>query len=71
MVGVPHRPLLPSLPTLDVIPRSAYIRCLEAASSILLDPVDLSFRALSGRLKFTVRRHKKILSADERPDQVG
>jgi len=27
-------------------------------SSSLLGPVDPSFRALSGRLKFTVRRHK-------------
>ena len=25
---------------------------------VLLGPVDPSFRALSGRLKFTVRRHK-------------
>ena len=33
-------------------------------ASSLLDPVDPSFRALSGRLKFTVRRPKfnKILS---------
>ena len=28
------------------------------ASSLLLGPVDPSFRALSGRPKFTVRRHK-------------
>jgi hypothetical protein len=31
---------------------------LGSVSSCLFGPVDPSFRALSGRLKFTVRRHK-------------
>ena len=31
---------------------------VHRVSSSLLGPVDPSFRALSGRLKFTVRRHK-------------
>jgi len=31
---------------------------VDRVSSSLLGPVDPSFRALSGRLKFTVRRHK-------------
>ena len=30
----------------------------EATLVVLLGPVDPSFRAFSGRLKFTVRRHK-------------
>ena len=34
------------------------IRPAKQQSSSLLGPVDPSFRALSGRLKFTVRRHK-------------
>ena len=32
--------------------------CAHRVSSSLLSPVDPSFRALSGRLDFTVRRHK-------------
>ena len=31
---------------------------MHRVSSSLLGPIDPSFRALSGRLKFTVRRHK-------------
>ena len=31
---------------------------VHRVSSSLLGPVDISFRALSGRLDFTVRRHK-------------
>ena len=40
------------------------IHCVHRVSSNLLGPVVPSFRASSGRLKFTVRRHKfnKILS---------
>jgi len=39
----------------------------DRGSSSLLGPVDPSFRALSGRLKFTVRRHKsnKDLTGEE------
>ena len=37
-------------------PDTAYV--LHGVSSSLLGPVDPSFRALSGRVKFTVRRHK-------------
>jgi len=42
---------------------------LEGVSSSLLGPVDPSFRALSGRLKFTVRRHK--FNKDSFSWQVG
>ena len=40
--------------------RSSLARAPRAqqVSSSLLGPVDPSFQALSGRLKFTVRRHK-------------
>jgi len=37
--------------------RFGYFETLHRVSSSLLGPVDPSFRALSGRLKFTVRRH--------------
>ena len=41
---------------------------LHRISSSLLGPVDPSFRALAGRLKFTVRRHKfKIFSPSSLP----
>ena len=47
--------------------------------SILLGPVDPSFRALSGRLQFTVRRHKSNkdylsnsrLGSNKEEDQVA
>ena len=42
-------------------PGWSFIRRLEGVHRVslsLLGPVDPSFRALSGRLKFTVRRHK-------------
>jgi len=36
-----------------------------------LGPVDPSFRALSGRLKFTVRRHKSIADSLSGPVRIG
>ena len=46
-------PEISSVPTWEQI---LFFKLLDSSS--LLGPVDSSFRALSGRLKFTVRRHK-------------
>ena len=35
-----------------------FLKLLYRVSSDLLGPINPSFRAISGRLKFTVRRHK-------------
>ena len=43
---------------IEIAQRASLLQVVHRVSSSLLGPVDLSFRALSGRLKFTVRRHK-------------
>ena len=42
------------------------LRCEKRMHTLSADPVDPSFRALSGRLKFTVRRHKFIKNSFSR-----
>ena len=62
-LGDPLRRTGPVHPAFKLISTRQYLvgrrlLVVHRVSSSLLGPVDFSFRALSGRLKFTVRRHK-------------